>query len=168
MSSREGMFEEESEVGGEEDPFFNAEEIAFKVRLQCHKDRKHIVKKLVKNGEIEGGDEFQTPSPLKKPSSKSGNFKLNGGRTRAGSKLNVLNEANEPEEEEETFMINSMRSSLLPPLHTKTEVGETVLETVNEEKRRRRLQKQLSKSPMKKIVAINALYGGDACVDTIR
>lgn len=33
MSSREGMFEEESELGGEEDPFFNAEEIAFKVRL---------------------------------------------------------------------------------------------------------------------------------------
>ena len=33
----------------EEDPYFNAEEIAFKVRLQSHKDRKTIVKKLVKS-----------------------------------------------------------------------------------------------------------------------
>lgn len=57
MSAREGMFEEDSDKE-DEDPFFNAEEIAFKVRLQCHKDRKTIVKKLVKNGEIEGGEEF--------------------------------------------------------------------------------------------------------------
>ena len=33
----------------QEDPYFNAEEIAFKVRLQSHKDRKTIVKKLVKS-----------------------------------------------------------------------------------------------------------------------
>lgn len=31
----------------EEDPFFNPEEIAFKVRLQSHKDRKSLVKRLV-------------------------------------------------------------------------------------------------------------------------
>ena len=47
------MFENDSEEGGgEEDPYFNAEEIAFKVRLQCHKDRKTIVHKMVKTGKI--------------------------------------------------------------------------------------------------------------------
>ena len=44
-----GMFEDDPDKM-DEDPFFNAEEIAFKVRLQCHKDRKTIVKKLVKTG----------------------------------------------------------------------------------------------------------------------
>ena len=45
------MFEVDSdEGGGEEDPYFNAEEIAFKVRLQCHKDRKIIINKMVKSG----------------------------------------------------------------------------------------------------------------------
>ena len=48
------MFENDPEVtvddpSMEEDPYFNAEEIAFKVRLQSHKDRKTIVKKLVKS-----------------------------------------------------------------------------------------------------------------------
>ena len=48
------MFEHDSdEQDGEEDPFFNADEIAFKIRLQCHKDRKHIVKKLVRSGQID-------------------------------------------------------------------------------------------------------------------
>ena len=42
------MFEADHEDDG--DPYFNAEEIAFKVRLQCHKDRKHMVRKLVKTG----------------------------------------------------------------------------------------------------------------------
>ena len=46
-----GMFEVDNEEGGgEEDPFFNAEEIAFKVRLQCHKNRKTIVTNMVKTG----------------------------------------------------------------------------------------------------------------------
>jgi hypothetical protein len=44
------MFEDESDAAFDEDPYFNADEIAFKVRLQSHKDRKTIVKKLVKNG----------------------------------------------------------------------------------------------------------------------
>lgn len=45
------MFEVDSdEGGGVDDPYFNAEEIAFKVRLQCHKDRKTIVHMMVKSG----------------------------------------------------------------------------------------------------------------------
>lgn len=37
----------------EEDPFFNAEEIAFQVRRQCHKANKKLVRKLVKTGQID-------------------------------------------------------------------------------------------------------------------
>ena len=53
-SGGNGILENEPEVTAEdpsmeEDPYFNAEEIAFKVRLQSHKDRKTIVKKLVKS-----------------------------------------------------------------------------------------------------------------------
>ena len=63
------MFEEDPADKQEEDPYFNAEEIAFKVRLQCHKDRKTIVKKLVKAGEIDDlkGTKLDSdsPSPLK-------------------------------------------------------------------------------------------------------
>ena len=46
------MFEVDSDEGGEDDPYFNAEEIAFKVRLQCHKDRKVIVNKIVGDGKL--------------------------------------------------------------------------------------------------------------------
>ena len=44
------MFEEDHEDQEEHDPCFDAEEIAFKVRQQCHKDKKTIVKKLVRSG----------------------------------------------------------------------------------------------------------------------
>lgn len=46
------MFEVDDDIEGDEDPYFNADEIAFKVRLQCHKDRKVMVKKLIKTGEV--------------------------------------------------------------------------------------------------------------------
>ena len=67
----------------EEDPYFNAEEIAFKVRYQSHKDRKTIVKKLVRT---------------KQPGDNDASLKAN-----ASNQLVVLNEANEPEEEEDTY-----------------------------------------------------------------
>ena len=58
-----GMFENDTEgtSDGDEDPNFNAEEIAFKVRLQCHKDRKKMVRKLVKSGQVHASE----PSPEK-------------------------------------------------------------------------------------------------------
>jgi hypothetical protein len=48
-----GMFEmESSDGGGEDDPLFNAEEIAFKVRQQCHRDRKVILNKMISSGQL--------------------------------------------------------------------------------------------------------------------
>ena len=89
---------------GEEDPNFNAEEIAFKVRLQCHKDRKKIVKGLVKNGTVHASE----PSPEKKPKArrlvpieKANNSGMNLMTKDAG--LVVLKETAEPEEEEDTL-----------------------------------------------------------------
>ncbi len=55
------MFEADDDDEGEQDPYFNADEIAFKVRLQCHKDRKVMVKKLIKTGEVHASE----PSPVK-------------------------------------------------------------------------------------------------------
>ena len=42
----------------EEDPFFNADEIAFQVRLQCHRERKTFVRRL--------GSNVQTKPPTPK------------------------------------------------------------------------------------------------------
>jgi len=110
------MFEADDDIEGDEDPYFNADEIAFKVRLQCHKDRKVMVKKLIKTGEVHASE----PSPLKptleqklsqqiKQSRKrsdrtvvSGKYATNDEKARENELL-VLNETDEPEEEEETY-----------------------------------------------------------------
>ena len=87
---------------GEQDEFFKAEEIAYQVRYQCHKDRKSIVKKLEKSGQI-------ATSTGASASNKSALRLSNGFSSKAAqgysnqSKLIVLNEANEPEEEEDTY-----------------------------------------------------------------
>ena len=49
----------------DEDPYFNADEIAFKIRMHVHRDRKQMVKKLVKAGQIDAGD-VEVESPLQR------------------------------------------------------------------------------------------------------
>lgn len=46
------MFELESDEHGEDDPYFNADEIAFKIRQQVHKDKKVILNKMISSGAI--------------------------------------------------------------------------------------------------------------------
>ena len=101
------MFEEDLSEK-DEDPYFNAEEIAFKVRLQCHKDRKTIVKKMVKAGEYEDLDGKKLDSdssPMKLDREKRERMRQNDKRPNGPrhSQLRVLNEAEEPEEEEDTY-----------------------------------------------------------------
>ena len=74
------------------------------MRLQCHKDRKKIVKSLVKSGTVHASE----PSPEKKPKArrlvpinKANTSDINLKQQEAG--LVVLKETAEPEEEEDTL-----------------------------------------------------------------
>ena len=67
--TEKGMFEadpsEPNADADDEDPYFNADEIAFKIRMHVHRDRKQMVKKLVKAGQIDAGD-VEVESPLQR------------------------------------------------------------------------------------------------------
>lgn len=78
----------------------------------------------------------------------------------------MLNEANEPEEEEDTYDTIMKQKDRLPAVHVdhKTEAGETILEPISEARAKKRAGKQVGK----KIEAISALYGSDATVENIR
>lgn len=55
MRERDGNddFDPTADPKLEDDPYFNADEIAFQVRLQCHKERRSFVRKLGGNAKTQ-------------------------------------------------------------------------------------------------------------------